>query len=212
MMDPRMTSDDRARRAVGGDKVALKVLLTDSYDDLCRYVAHKIPSNLQRIVDAEDVVQDAHVEVFRRIGTFQPRGPDAFRRWLTTIALSRLRNTIKRHRAAKRNPGIVSPMTRHIEDSSVALFDTLVGPGRTPSASVARAEAIDAVHGAIADLPELYQQAVWMVHVDGRAVKDVAVQLDRTERAVQGLCRRGMDILRDRLRSSARFVSSTDSS
>ncbi len=205
----RAALDDRVRRAVGGDKVALKVLLTDSYDDLCRYIERKAPSNLRRIVDAEDVVQDAHVEVFRRIETFQPRGADAFQRWVTTIAISRLRNSVKRHRAAKRNPGLVAPMTLRVEESSVALFDALAGPGRTPSASLARCEAIDAVHGAIADLPEQYQQVVWLVHIDGCTVKDVATRIDRTERAVHGLCRRGMDLLRERLGSASRFMSTT---
>jgi RNA polymerase sigma-70 factor (ECF subfamily) len=42
--------------------------------------------------DADDLVQEVMVVVFREIGKFEPRGPGAFRGWLRTILANRVRN------------------------------------------------------------------------------------------------------------------------
>ena len=55
---------------------------------------------------------------------------------------------------------------------------------------------------AMADLPERYRQAVWMVHIEGLAVRDVAAKLERSDRAVHGLCRRGLKLLQEQLEST----------
>jgi RNA polymerase sigma-70 factor (ECF subfamily) len=197
------------QQAVNGDGVALKLLLTDSHRCLCDRIARWIPTDLRRVVDAEDIAQDAHVEVFRRIRDFQPRRPHSFERWLTAIALSRLRNAIKKHRSLQRGGGCVQvgAAARAYEDSAIALLDTLAGPGHTPSRSVARLEAAEAVQTALTGLPDHYEQAVWLVHIEGRSVRETAAQMGRTERAVHGLCRRGLKKLREHLLSETRFLS-----
>ena len=197
------------QRAIAGDSVALKLLLVHSHKRIGRQIARRIPASLQKVIDIEDVIQETHIEVFQRIAGFEPRGDGAFDAWITAIAVSRLTNAIKKHRAAKRGGLALSPMNQRIEDSTIALLDTLAGPGRTPSQSVARGEAIEAVHAALDELPEHYREAVWLVYIEGRPVKEAAVQMDRTERAVHGLCRRGLRALRDRLQSATSLLSTT---
>ena len=210
-----MCGDDRevelVKRAAEGDAVALKLLLTESHRRLCEYISPKIPGDLRRVLDADDIVQDAHVEVFRRIGTFEFRGPDSLFRWVAAIGLSRLRNAIKRHRAAKRG-GLhwtANPLSSGQQDSTIALLDLLAEPGKTPSRSVARGEAVDAVHAALANLPEGNRQAVWLVHIEGLKIAQAAAEMGRTERAVHGLCRRGLKLMQQRLESASRFLSSS---
>ena len=200
-----------ARRAANGDMVALKLLLTESRRHLCERMSRRIPADLRPRFDVEDIVQEAHIEVFRNIDSFEPRGPDSFARWVATIALNRLRSAIRRQRALKRggeHTGGV-PTGWSIEDSTIALLDTLAGPDHTPSRSVARLEAIEAVQAALAELPADCQRAVWLVHIEGRSVKAAATKMGRSERAIHGLCRRGLGLLRDRLRNATRFLSST---
>ncbi len=199
-------------QAVAGDTVAMKLLLTQSREDLCRLVGKRIPADLRSILDVEDVVQESHIEVFRRIASFKVRGPQSFHRWLIAIALTRLRNGIKRHRALKRGGGraVMAAWPKRIEDSTLALLDTLAGPGQTPSKSVARQEAINAVQASLAGLPEDYRAALWLVHIEGRSVKSTAAEMGRTERAVHGLCRRGLDLLRQRLHGTTTFLSCVD--
>lgn len=95
------------------------------------------------------------------------------------------------------------------DDSTIALLDMLAGPGRTPSRSAARIEAIDAVQSALATIPDHYRQAICLVHLEGRPVKEVAADMGCSERAVHGLCRRGLKQLEAHLRSASRFFSTT---
>ena len=88
-----------------------------------------------------------------------------------------------------------------------ALLDTLAGPTQTPSRNVARGEAIDAVEDALDQLPDHYRQAVWLVHIAGRPVREAALAMGRTDRAIHGLCRQGLKAMRDYLGSESRFLS-----
>ncbi len=210
-----MSSDDHSRqlveRAIGGDAVALKVLLTNTRRRLEAYLSTRVSVGLRQGVEVDDVIQEAHIEVFRRISSFEPRGADSFFRWVAAISISRVRNDIRRQRTYRRGGDWPTPTigTRRLEDSTIALLDMLAGPDRTPSASVARVEAIDAVQMALETLPEHYRQAVWSVHIDGRSVRQTAGEMGRSERAVHGLCRRGLKLLEDHLQSATRFLSST---
>ncbi len=202
-------TDELVVKAVAGQATALKLLLIESRDLLCKDIAGRVPADLRGVLDVDDVVQEAHIEVFRRIAKFVPRGPNSFYRWVSAIALSRLRNAIKWQRAAKRGGRwrAAEFRTRQVQDSTIALLDKLAGRDRTPSHYAARTEAVRAVQVAMADLPEQYRDALWLVHIEGRPVRAAAATLGRTERAVHGLCRRGMDLLRERLQSATRFLS-----
>lgn len=196
-------------RAAGGDEVALQILLADSRAQVCRYIAQRIPNDLCGHIDAEDIVQESHIEVFRRVHGFDDRGPRSFDRWVTAIAISRLRNTVRFFRAVKRGGDTnAAHAVAGYEDSTIALLDLHAGPGRTPSRCIARVEAVDAVETAMAQLPQRYQQALRLVHLQGLPVSDVARQLGRTERAVHGLCRRGLEMLRNHLESATNYLSS----
>jgi RNA polymerase sigma-70 factor (subfamily 1) len=199
------------RRVVTGDETALTVVLAQSRARLARYLAFKIPVDLQGLISPDDIVQETHTAVFRKIHAFLPQGPDSFDRWVRAVAVGQLRSAVRRQRAAKRGGGRVTiGEGQSVEDSSVALFELLGGPANTPSRCVARKEAVGAIQTAVKGLPEHYRQAIWLVHIEGRPIHDVAVQMGRTHRAVSGLCRRGMKLLRVRLVSASRFLSSSD--
>ena len=199
------------RQAVAGDEGALTLLLAELDERLCARVQRKIPSALRSRFGAEDIVQETHREVFRHIRTFEPRGPDAFERWVSTIAVRKLRDVIKGQRRAKRGGGrtAASPAGPNVDDSMIGLLDVLAGPGRTPSRCVARVEALRAVQSALDLLPEHYRQAILLVRIEGRPVAEVAAEMGRTERAVHGLTRRGLELLRDRLGDSSAYLSSS---
>jgi RNA polymerase sigma-70 factor (ECF subfamily) len=210
-MDQADQTNDLVRRAVGGDTLALKLLLTESRDRLCEHLSNRVPPDLRPSLGVEDVVQEALLEVFRRIETFEVRGPRSFYRWVATIGLNRLRDAIRRERAGKRggrNRGVAT-VRPSVEDSSIVLLETLAGPGRTPSRTLARAEAVEAVQAALKQLPEHYRRAIWLVHLESRPVREAAATMGRSERAIHGLCRRGLKLLEGELQSATRFLSST---
>lgn len=210
-MDVERLDDKMVRRAVSGDKVALTVLLRRSRSRLRETIAGSIPPDLERRVDADDVVQEAHVAASRTIRELKNATPDGFDGWLFTIARSKLRDALRRFRAAKRGGGRVplSDRPAGTEDSMVALLDRVAGPDRTPSRVVARAEAVKAVESALADISEQYREAIWLVHIEGRPIAAAAKQLGKTDRAVHGLLRRGLKELCDELGSVSGFLSSS---
>lgn len=89
-------------RAASGDRLALRLILAESRERLRDYLSRRVPADLAGLIDAEDIVQEAHIEVFRRIEGFEPRGAESFFRWEATMAMNLLRNAVKWHRCAKR--------------------------------------------------------------------------------------------------------------
>jgi len=202
---------DLLDRATSGDTVAVTVLLARHHDRLKAQVSRKIPPDLRATVDADDILQETHIQVYQHIASFAPQGPDSFYRWMATIAVRRLRNAIKRCRALKRGAqGMVLTSGAAVpEDSVVTLLELMAGPEKTPSRVATRAEAIDAVQAALEHLPESYRQAVQLVYIEGRCVHDAAVVMGRSDRAVHNLCFKAKKHLQGLLGSASRYFSSS---
>lgn len=207
-----MSTENQAlvERAKAGDSVALKVLLTETYGPLRGLVRQKIPPNFGSLIDPEDIIQDTHVEVFRRIEAFVPTDGDSFFRWAATIAVNRVRSVLRHHRAVKRGgmDGGARPNGWTVEDSSVALLNLVATTSKTPSRSAIRHEAVSVVQTALEELPPRQRDAIRSIYLDGSSVRATAERLDCTERAVHGLCRRGLKLLAVHLQDPLRFVGS----
>jgi RNA polymerase sigma-70 factor (ECF subfamily) len=209
-MDVTSREAELVSRAVRGDQVALTMLLTQSRPELVRYVAERLPADVRGAVDTDDIVQQTHVDVFRKFAEFQDRGTGSFARWMATIALRRLRDAIRRQRAAKRGGGAaqVPSGAAPLEDSLIALLDWVQAPGRSPSRSIARREAIAAVQTALDELPPDYREALWRVNVEGIGVAATAQAMGRSERAIHNLCYKARNRLRELLGARDRYLSS----
>ncbi len=198
-----------AKRAAGGDVPAFEVLISEIRPRLCDHIARYIPASMRRLIDGDDMIQEACVIATRRIRDFVPETPNSFYRWMAAIALSCLRDSLKRYRAAKRGgkAHAVGRIRGGIEESSIQVWNLLVGSDQTPSRVVRGHEASRAVLDAVGKLPEHYRQAVWMIHIEQRSVADAASRMGKSERAVHGLCRRGLKLLQEQLVSMSRFIS-----
>lgn len=199
------SNEELVRRSVAGDQVALRLLLTLSHAALVTRIRQRLPARLRTLVDPEDVAQDAYMDVFRRIAQLELRTSDAFERWLGAIALNRLRTAIRQQHAQRRGGGWVRVQAAGPpSDSATTLLALLEGTQSTPSRAVARGEDLAALESALEALPPRYRQAIQLVHLDERPVRDAAGALGCSERAVHGLCRRGMTLLRRHLSRSGR--------
>ena len=209
------TTSDRlemARHAVKGDTIALKLLLTESHSRLTRYLRLKIPADLRASLDAEDVLQETYVRVFTHIREFVPSDGESFDRWVTTIAVRRLRSAVRRQRTARRSGHRPAAATGGPppEDSVIAFLELLASPQHSPSRSFARREAVASMRNEILALPAHYRRAIELVYLEGRTVTAAAREMGRTQRAIHGLCRRGTRLLAQRLGSVSCYLSSKD--
>jgi len=210
-----MVSDDSEQdliaRAAGGDRLALEQLLLRYHDRLVKYIRRKLPAELQAFVAPEDVLQVTYVEALRHVTSFEPKGRDAFFRWLATIAKRRLLDVVRRERAAKRGGGRVAADPQRKGSSSVIdLLGLAAVHGHTPSRSAARREAVSALHVALAGLKDDYRQAVQLRYLERLPVADVAAQMHRTPRAVHMLCYRGLRQLRASLGRASDFLTRSE--
>lgn len=184
------------RRAKAGDRTALKVLLAQSHVALRARIASRVPNDLQAVIDADDVIQETYIRVLRSMADLQNEQRCGFERWLSAIALNRLRTEIKKHRALKRGGETSRRALNPYDASSLNLLDAIAASDGTPSRIASVGEAVTEVKAALALLPQHYANAIQCIYMEGRSVKETADRMDRTERAVHGLCRRGISQLR----------------
>lgn len=186
---------DLVNRAMAGEPLALNRLLLLHYGTLSARVQKRIPTRLRAVITPEDVLQEAFAEAFRTMASFRPEGPNAFYRWLVTIADHRLLDAIRAHRAAKRGGG---RQAVNLAQSSIApLVDLVAITERTPSDSAAGHEAAAAVQVGLAGLRSDYREALTLRYLQGLPVAEAAARMGRTESAMHKLCSRALQALRE---------------
>jgi len=194
------------QRAIAGEPLALDKLLLDSYAKLAARIDQKLPADLRSLIAPEDIIQEVFTDAFRRIGSFEPQGQDAFYRWLTAIADNRITDAVRAQNAAKRGGG--RPRADAAGRTSILnLLEFVAVSDRTPSRSAGGHEAAAAVQVALAGLKDEYRDALTLRYLEGLPVADTARRLGKTEPAVHKLCSRGLQALRESMGEATRYLS-----
>ena len=181
MSEERHADARLANRIRTGDTEALGEL----YD---RYASTAVATAL-RVVgsreEAEDVVHDAFVAVWRKIDRFDAeRG--ALRAWLMTVVRNRAIDKIRARRASI-----------DVEDADErSLLRT--GPNPTWEAALTRASATD-LRTAMASLPEEQRQALELAYFEGYTYREVAEMTGVPAGTANGRLRLALGKLRDAL-------------
>ena len=190
------------------DEVTLEKLLLARAGRLRSYVEKKLPPKLRSTISPEDVLQEVWIGAFRGISGFRSDGPKAFDRWLATIANRRLLDVIKVALARKRGGrSPFAPAAPNRQTSVVDLFARVASRQSTPSRESATKEAVDAVQIALAALPDDRRRAIWMRHIEGCGIAEIATTMDKSRAAVASLLFHGRRQLRSRLGSAAKYFS-----
>jgi RNA polymerase sigma factor (sigma-70 family) len=90
------TSLSLLARAQRGDSVAMEALMGRYLARLQRWASGRVPSSARTLLDTDDVVQDALLSTFRRLGDFQPRHDGALLAYLREAVANRIRNELRR--------------------------------------------------------------------------------------------------------------------
>jgi RNA polymerase sigma factor (sigma-70 family) len=199
-----------AEAAVAGDTAALEQLLLLNFPALERHVEPRIPAEARRQLGTEDVLQEVLAQAFRDIKQFQYREDASFLAWLKMIADHRLADALKRIGRKKRG-GDQHRLTSgdFAKTSTVAMFlDIVAHESRVPDDSVIRLEATQAIHVALASLPENQRDALRARYIDGQEVEQIAEQTGRTAAAVRGLIKRGKEGLAEAMGRASQWLSS----
>src|SRR5262245_10513111 len=93
---------DLLRRAGAGDQQAFHRLFAQHRPFLRQVVELRLDPKLRARVDASDVVQEVHLEVYRRLADYLQRQPMPFRLWLRQTAAKQIIALWRRHVGADR--------------------------------------------------------------------------------------------------------------
>lgn len=187
-------------RARSGDRVALGNLLEGYRSRLGDQADVEFDERIRGRVSPNDLVQQTLLEACRDFERFTGADERVLAAWLESILRHNIKEAVRKHvLAAKRSTKVETS----IDDSarSPKLAQLLPGKELTPSGHFRKNETKDRVTTALAALNDDQRLAVWLKHIEGWSLYQIAQQMDRSEEAVAGLLKRGlkqlMRLLRD---------------
>ncbi len=93
---PADSTTSLLERARAGDAAAIEALFSRCIPSLQRWARGRLPQWARDMADTHDVVQDAVVQTFKRIETFDARGEGALQAYLRQAVMNRIRDHIRR--------------------------------------------------------------------------------------------------------------------
>jgi RNA polymerase sigma-70 factor (ECF subfamily) len=182
-------------QAAAGDALAVQKLILIHHGRLRTLAAQRIDPQLRGKLEPEDVLQQVYVDVVRRIGEFEYRGPDSFLHWLKSVLEAKLVDFHRHYHAAARD------LDREVAEAQMpsgyeALAAHAAIDSLTPSRVIAREEAESLLLAALAGLSDDHRRVLELRYLRGQPLADVAEAMQRSPAAVQMLCGRAIRQLR----------------
>lgn len=161
--DPKEDTDQRlVQRVQQGDKRAFDLLVLKYQNKIVSVVHRYVREN----ADVQDVVQEAFIKAYRALDNF--RGDSAFYTWMYRIAI----NTAKNHLISR---GRRPPATDiDVDDAEFLSTSDNLRDMDTPESNLFSDQLHDAVHEAIAQLPEDLRSAVTLREFEGLSYEEIA--------------------------------------
>lgn len=147
---------------------------------------------LRKRVEPVDVIQEAFVEVVRRLEEFRARHPMPFFLWVRFLTLQKLAELHQHHLGAACRDAGREATPRAIPASTVSLAELFVQPGPSPSEAVARGEILERVRQALERLPEVDREILALRYFERLSNEETAIVLGLT---VSGVAKRQMHAL-----------------
>jgi RNA polymerase sigma-70 factor (ECF subfamily) len=188
-------------RVRGGDRSALNELLAAHRDAIGRFLELRMDPKLRARVGVSDVLQEADLEIARRIDDFLAREPMPFQVWVLKTAHQQLLRLRRHHVEAEcRGAGAEVPLP---DNASVLLAGRLAAASPTPSQEANRAETARLVQAALAELPELDREVILLRTFEGLSNAEAAQFLDIDPPAASKRYTRALLKLREALASAS---------
>lgn len=168
---------DLLRLAAAGDQDALRTLFSNHRDRLKRMVHLRLSRRLAGRIDDSDVLQEAALEVARRLAEYQRNPSLPFFLWLRNMTAMKLAEIHRRHlgtqlRDAHREVTLHRgglPMA-----DSVSLAAQLLGTLTTPSQAAIKAETRLLVQEALNGMDPLDREVLALKHFEQLSTSEIA--------------------------------------
>lgn len=182
-----------------GDDGAAGRLLERHRESLRRMADMRLDAKIRQRVDASDIVQEALIEVNRRLPTYLENPVMPFHLWVRQIMTDRLIDAHRRHRVSKKRTVDLeqAPVVAANLDHSTIQFGNQVTDGElTPAAAAIQNEMQRKFEAAIEDMDDQDQEIIVMRHFENLTNQEVAQVLGLSEPAASMRYLRAMRRLR----------------
>jgi len=162
----------------------------------------QIEARFQAKIDASDIVQQTMLEAYRGIQQFRGASEEEMRGWLRRIMARNLADEVRKFRRGKRDADLEQSLQAAFADSSLCM-ERFLAAGTAPDVRAIHNEQLLRLATGIEQLPDDQRQAVTLHHLQRKSAAEIAEQMGKTEIAVAGLLRRGLQRLRQLLQDRA---------
>ena len=172
--------------ARGGDEAALNEVFARHRGRLRRMVELRLDRRLQARIDASDVIQEAYVDVVRRLDEYLREPSYPLFLWLRLIVGERLMKLHRHHLGTQmRDVGLEVSIYRGAlpAASSAALAAQLLGKHTSPTEAAVRAERMMRLQDALNTLDPVDREVSSLRHFEEMTLAETALSLGIEESA-----------------------------
>lgn len=194
-MQPNLESDEElVRRAKNGSRDAFGLLMKKYQRRVFRLVARLIPNPSE----AEDVVQETFIKVFRSLEGF--RGDSLFYTWLYRVAINVAKNALSdsNKRALLQAP--TGDLQNEIEDGSLNTTDP-----DTPESLLEGKQAAQIITQVLDQIPLKLKIALILREIDGLSYEEISIVMACPVGTVRSRIFRARELLAHRLAAEPFF-------
>ena len=194
-MDPAQ-SKQLLSRARAGEADALGELLENFRPYLELIARRRLDSCVLARVTPSDVVQQTCLEAHRDLEAFRGEEAEELIAWLRQILEHNVAQSIQTHVVAQKRTVYKERRIAPTESGKVSLADRMESAQSSPSARAMRGEDAVRLARAMHALSDDQREAIRLRFLEGLSLAEIAARFGRSETAVAGLVKRGLQGLR----------------
>lgn len=197
-------------RIHGGDREAYDLLFMRYYPRIKLMVRLHMLDKLRAQVEADDVIQEIYLEVYKNFHKFEYSDPDSFFKWLTKVVGWKIKDFDKYFfKTQKRQPQETMSLQQKLGEADtggVEFGGGIASTQATPSQIVIEREGYQMLEKAMCRLPENFRSVVLYRHVMKLSAAETAERMGMQPNAVNVLFHRAQQRLHEVLRDMSYFT------
>ncbi len=199
-------SQAKLHKARNGDEVAKGELLEHFRPYLNVLAQRHLDERLRGRLDFTDIVQTTFLEASRDFVDFRGETVEALLAWLRNILRNNVHTAHQQHLATQKRSARLEKRISYTSDSggsSLGMEEVIPSETSTPSQRMMKDEAAAVLAGYLETIPETQRQAIRLRYLEGCSLREISEQMGKSEMAVAGLLKRGLQALRDGMADSS---------
>jgi RNA polymerase sigma-70 factor (ECF subfamily) len=159
----------------------------------------QIDPRVRSKLDSSDVVQETLLRAHEKRDQFRGQTEGEMAAWLRQILANNLRQALRKYGRQRRDAALERSLETSMNASSARLEAWLASDLSGPGKKAERNEQLANLARALAQLPDDQRLALELRHLQGQPVAEICRVMEKSEPAVAGLLRRGLQGLRELL-------------